>query len=74
MFAEQIPDLLTFPQKPLPPITGEKIRGMASNDFDKDMKMDFVAGTDKGKIILYKIAVSSIQTIIRPRMLISHRY
>ncbi len=52
--AEQIPDLLTFPQKTLPGITGEKIRGMASNDFDRDNKTDFVVGTDKGKIVLYR--------------------
>jgi len=52
--AEQIPDLLSFPQKTLPAITGEKVRGMASNDFNGDNKTDFIIGTDKGKIILYK--------------------
>jgi len=52
--AEQIPDLLTFPQKQLPGIPGEKVRGMASNDFNGDNKTDFVVGTDKGTIMLYR--------------------
>ncbi|MBI2664459.1 VCBS repeat-containing protein [Candidatus Woesearchaeota archaeon] len=50
---EQIPDTLIFPQRSLPPIPGERIRGLASGDFNNDTRPDFVAGTDKGTVMLY---------------------
>ncbi|MBI4020454.1 MAG: VCBS repeat-containing protein, partial [Candidatus Aenigmarchaeota archaeon] len=51
---EQIPDLLFFSPRPLEPIPGERVRGLTSNDFQNDMKIDFVAGTDTGRIVMYK--------------------
>ncbi len=50
---EQIPDTLIFPKRVLPNISDEKVRGLASLDFNKDNRTDFVATTDNGTIMLY---------------------
>lgn len=50
---EQIPDTLIFPERTLNGIGEEKIRGLASLDFNKDNRTDFVAATDNGTINLY---------------------
>ena len=53
-FVENIPDTLDFDKVELSGLAGEKIRGITSGNFNDDNRIDFAAGTESGKIVVFR--------------------
>ena len=71
--AEQIPDLITFLKTPLLNETNQSIRGITSNDFTGDGKIDFAIVTNSGNLVLYENNITSVSEIGNKNIVVFNR-